>query len=370
MKKLKIAIATDWLVKNGGAEKVLIDLIEAFKEHDVTLVTSIYNKNLKEFEETKKLLTNLNKIPFCVKFYKLFFPLMPNAFRNLNLDNFDIVINSNWALSKCIKTNTKTFHIAYMHNPTRYLWCDAKNYFQSSIPNFIYTIIKPILHKLRNIDFLNARNFDFIICNSKTVQKRIKKYYRLNSTVIYPASHTKYKQQEKIEKEYYVALGRLKGFKKFDLIIETFNQNKKNLVIIGEGEEETKLKKMSRKNIKFLGRVSDEIRDKYLQSAKALIFPQDEDFGIAIVDALRNKIPVIAYKKGGATEIINKNCGIFFENQTPKDINEAILKFEKLKFDKELIYKRSMDFEKTNFQQNVKKLILTEYEKYKKTYIN
>jgi len=370
MKKLKIAIITDWLVKIGGAEIVLKDIIDAFEGHDITLITSVYNKNLKEFKEHKKILTFLNKIPFSSKIYKLLFGLMPYTFRNINLDEFDIAINSNWALSKCIKTNVNTFHIGYVHNPTRYLWCDSKNYFLSSGPKWIYTLLKPILHQLRQIDFINAKNFDYIVCNSKTVQKRIKKYYRLDSKVLNPASHTIFKPQKKLDEEYYVSLGRLKGFKRFDLTIKAFNKNKKNLVIIGEGEEENQLKKLANKNIKFLGRVSDQTRDKYLQNAKALIFPQEEDFGITIIDALRNKIPVIAFKKGGAKEIINKDCGIFFEKQTVGAINIAINEFETMRFDKEKIYEKSLKYDKKNFQENFKKIVLSEYEKYKEKYID
>lgn len=370
MKKLKIAIITDWLVKIGGAEVVLKDIIDAFKDHDITLITSVYNQNLKEFNQHKKILTFLNKIPFSSKIYKILFGLMPFAFRNINLDKFDIAINSNWALSKCIKTNVKTFHIGYVHNPTRYLWCDSKNYFLSSGPKWIYNLLKPTLHKLRKIDFINAKNFDYIICNSETVQKRIKKYYRLDSKVLNPASHTEFEPQKKLKEDYYVSLGRLKGFKRFDLTIKVFNKNKKNLVIIGEGEEENQLKKLANNNIKFLGRVSDELRDKYLQNAKALVFPQEEDFGITIIDALRNKIPVIAFKKGGAKEILNKDCGIMFEKQNTEDLNKAIKKFEKLKFDKEKIYQRSLKYDRKSFQQNLQKIVLSEYEKYKKKYIN
>ena len=370
MSKIKIAIVTDWLVKIGGAEKVLLDILECYPNADI--YTSVYNPNLKEFHNYNVITSYLQKIPLAYKFYKLFFGCMTGAFENFNFDKYDLVINSNWALSKCILTKPKTLHIAYMHNPTRYLWADGKDYFLRSMPKTLFNLLKPSLHKLRNLDFLASRRIDKIICNSYTVQKRIQKYYRLESQVIHPASDTKYEKLNRIEKgEYYVALGRLKGFKRFDLIIKAFNKNGKKLIIIGEGEERGQLENLiTSQKIKLLGYISDKARNAYLQHAKGMIFPQEEDFGITIVDALINGCPVIAYQKGGATEILNSKCGMFFKNQTYNDLNETITKFEKVNFDSEKIQNQAKNFCPTRFKKEFQKIVNQLYATHQKKHSN
>ena len=370
MKKLKIAIVTDWLVKIGGAEKVLLDLIKCYPEADI--YTSVFNPKLTEFQNQKIYTSWIQKIPFAYKFYKLFFGFMPKAFESFDFSEYDIVINSNWALSKCILTDVKTMHIAYMHNPTRYLWADSKDYFERSLPKFCFKILQPTLHKLRTIDFLASQRIDCIISNSKTVQKRIHKYYRRKSTVVHPATDTIYEKTNKIEKgEYYVALGRLKGFKRFDLIIKTFNELDKKLIIIGDGEQKNNLQKMCLKNnIKFLGRVSNKIRNAYLQHAKGMIFPQEEDFGITILDSLVNQCPVIAYQKGGAKEILNKNTAIFFKEQNVASVKKAIMQLEKCTLKKSDMTKLAQSFTQKTFQEQIKKTIKEQYELHQKKYCN
>jgi len=353
---MKIAIVTDWLNAKGGAEQVTQHIAEIYPEADI--FTSIYKaENFPVFKDRKIYTSFINKLPFAHKLHFLYLFLMPYAFENMNFDNYDLVINSNWACSKGIITNVDTKHIIYMHNPTRYLWDDCHKYLeQYNIPKILKFIAKPFLNKLRNWDYIASQRNDGIICNSSVVQKRIKKYYNLDSIVINPAfKDRKIKINEKKE-NYYVAGGRLIPYKQFELIIKAFNKNKKNLKIYGKGRLLEQLKKLNtNQNTQFLGYIDDKTHQNLLENAKAFLFPQKDDFGIVAAESIQHGCPVIAYKKGGIVDIIkDKNNGIFFEEQNEDSLNKAIENFEKMHFSSQEIAKSSHQFTKKEFQSKIK----------------
>ena len=153
-------------------------------------------------------------------------------------------------------------------------------------------------------------------------------------------------------------IARLRPYKKVDLVIKAFNRLRIPLVIIGAGEEEGYLKNIARENIKFLGGVDDKTKIKYLSQCKALIHPQEEDFGIAAVEAMASGRPVIAYRSGGALETIVENeTGIFFDEQTWESLSNEIIHFDTKKFDPEKIRQHSRRFSRENFEQKISDFI-------------
>jgi len=356
---MKIAIVTDWLNSKGGAEKVTQHIAEIYPEADI--YTSIYKEeNFPAFKNRKVYTSFINKLPFAHKLHFLYLFLMPFAFENMNFDNYDLVINSNWACSKGIITNVDTKHIIYMHNPTRYIWDDCHKYLdQYNVPKFIKFLAKPFLSKLRNWDFVASQRNDGIICNSSVVQKRIKKYYHLNSKVINPAFEDRNIKIKEKKENYYLAGGRLIPYKQFEIIVRAFNQNKKNLKIYGKGRLLENLKKLNTNpNTEFLGYVDDQTHQNLLENAKAFLFPQKDDFGIVAAESIQHGCPVIAYKKGGVVDIIkDKQNGIFFNEQNENSLIKAIEKFEKMHFSSKEIAKSSQQFTKQEFQSKIKAYI-------------
>ena len=251
---------------------------------------------------------------------------MPFAFENMNFDNYDLVINSNWACSKAL-LRTWIQNTSYICIIQPIHWDDCHKYLdQYNVPKFIKFLAKPFLSKFRNWVFVASHRNDGIICISSAVQKRIKKYYHLDSKVINPAFEDRKIIIKEKKENYYLAGGRLIPYKQFELIVRTFNQNQKNLKIYGKGRLLEKLKKInSNPNTEFLGYVDDKTHQNLLENAKAFLFPQKDDFGIVAAESIQHGCPVIAYKKGGVVDIIkDKQNGIFFNEQNEKSLIQVL----------------------------------------------
>jgi glycosyltransferase involved in cell wall biosynthesis len=201
---------------------------------------------------------------------------------------------------------------------------------------------------------------DFLISNSVYTQKRIKKYYRRKSQIIYPPIEMRSDQTNKNEKKCFITISRLSTYKKIDKIVKVFNELDLPLIIIGEGKERKKLEKIAGEKIKILGWQSDKKMDEYLSKAKAFIFPSLDDFGIAPVEAMARGVPVIAFKKGGALEYVEEGkTGEFFDYQEEESIKKAIEKFliQEKKYDREYIINQAKKFSKERFKIEIKNFI-------------
>jgi glycosyltransferase involved in cell wall biosynthesis len=351
MKYKKIAIVHDFLSQNGGAEKVLEVLSEMFPDAPIYTLF-IDRKKIKQFNDKKIVESFLAKIPFMRRFYQLFLPLIPIAFESFDLREYDLVISSCSAFSKSIITNPETKHVCYCHTPTRYLWSDKDDYLNNLKFSFILKpILYPFIHFLRLLDEHGSKRVDDFIAISKNVENRIKKFYRRDSVIIFPPTDTEKFSTSEIKKNYFITGGRLVSYKKFDLVIRAFNKNGLKLKIFGIGRDFNKLKKIAKANIDFLGFVSDFERNKLISEAKAFINPQLEDFGLTAVEAVALGTPLIAYRGGGALEIVDEGVnGIFFENQNEEFLQKAINKFNQLEFDSQKVRETSKKFDISVFK--------------------
>lgn len=364
---MKVALVYDRVNKWGGAERVLLHLHEMFPT--APLYTSVYNPETATWAKVfPKVHTSfLQKIPFLKTHHELVPFLMPLAFSQFSFDKYDLVVSVTSEFAKNINTNGKTKHICYCLTPTRYLWSGYDEYFKNKIFKFIAT---PLVSYLRKVDIKAAGKPDEMIAISTEVQKRIKKYYKRNSEVVFPpVAFSSHRENSLLrdfvarssfsldEKSYFLIVSRLVPYKKVDLAIEAFNENGLPLVIVGTGSEKAKLKKMANKNIKFVGFVSEPKLKTYYKNSIALIFPQKEDFGLVAVEALSYGKPIIAYKAGGALDIVieNKN-GIYFKRQDVKSLNAAIEKFFTMKFNNAIIATTACRFSGSSFRRKILKL--------------
>ncbi|SRR5258708_6550711 len=347
---MKTAIVYDRINKFGGGEQVLLTLHEIFPK--AILFTSVYSKkNAKWAEVFPEVKTSfLKHIPFAENHHEFFALLMPLAFESFNFNEYDLVITVTSEAAKGIITNPNTKHICYMLTPTRYLWSGYNEYFSNKILRILFL---PLINYLKNWDKVAANRPDKIIAISGVVEKRIKRYYNLDSKIIFPPVEISHNQKKHdIKEKYYLIVGRLVKYKKIDLAIKAFNELGFPLVIVGTGREEKKLKRLAHDNIHFAGFVSHEELSKYYSNALALIFPQNEDFGITAVEAESFGVPVIAYKRGGALDtVIDNKTGIFFKEQTKASLVKAVVKFGKIKFNKKLIIENAQKFSKERFKK-------------------
>jgi glycosyltransferase involved in cell wall biosynthesis len=359
----KVALVYDRVNKWGGAERVLLTLHEIFP--DAPLFTSVYDqKNANWAKIFSEIIPSyLQKIPYFQDKHEFLGTFMPGAFESFDFSKFNLVISVTSEAAKGVITGPETRHICYCLTPTRYLWSAYDIYFPRGSP--LRPLAEPAVRYLRQWEKMAAKRPDRMIAISSAVKKRIKKYYDRDSQIIFPPveinkfSNSKLNEKWKMRNgKYFLIISRLVPYKKVDLAVKAFNKLGYPLVIIGKGSEERKLKKMAKKNIKFVGEVAEKKLIGYYQEAKALIMPQEEDFGIVAVEAQAMGTPIIAYKAGGAIDtVIEGKTGIFFEKQNVKSLMEVIKKFNKFKFNREDLIKNAVRFSKERFKKEFLDLI-------------
>ena len=328
----KVALVYDRVNKWGGAERVLLALHEMFP--DAPLYTSVYDEKKAPWAKVfPKVYTSfLQHIPFAKSNHELFGWLMPFAFESFStaggarFDKYDLVISVTSEAAKGIITKPCTIHVCYCLTPTRYLWSHYDLYFKNPI---MRSISKPIVRYLKNWDKIAAQRPDRIISISSEVERRIKKYYNRDSEIIYPPVKAPGTRQKALgTRHHYLVVSRLVPYKRVDLAVKAFNKLKLPLVVVGTGSQANNLKLIAKNNIKFVGEVSEEELVKYYEGAKALIMPQEEDFGIVAVEAQFFGVPVIAYKKGGALDtVVEGRTGTFFLKQEVDNLASAVAQF-------------------------------------------
>lgn len=365
---MKVALVCDWLTNVGGAEKVLLRIHKIYP--DAPIYTSKYDKKGIDWFNDADVRTGwLQKFPTC--FRRLLGPFRQRYFSRLDLSEYDLVISVTGAEAKAVKA-PNGLHISYCHVPTQYYWQMYDEYvknpgfgvFNPVVRFFFKLLVKP----LRKADLRAAQNPDYFVTISKYARDAIKKYYGREAVIIYPPVEIEYfkikqekvKPVEKYVENSYIMTSRQVNWKRIDLAVRACEMTQRHLVVIGEGPEHRKLVKMAKgfDFVKFLPLMKKEKLARYLRVGKGYLFPSLEPFGIAPVEALAAGCPIIAFGEGGARDYVQdgKN-GILFEKQTVKSLAEAILKFEKMKFDRGKVSKTADKFSEERFDTELKNFI-------------
>lgn len=356
---MKIALVHDYLVQNGGAERVLECFTELFPY--APIYTIVYDAQAMHGAFANKTIhtSYLQNLPFARKRHRIFPPLMPPAIEEFDFSKYDIVLSDSSSYAKGIITKPETLHVCYMHTPMRYAWDDCQKYTKDFyFPNVIKKVIPFAMNYIRLWDRISADRVDRFIANSNFVAKRIFKYYRKDSIVIHPPVNVNNFFVDDNPGEYYLMVGRLIAYKRHDIAIEAFNKLGLPLKIAGRGPELKRLRKIAGPNVEFLGRVSDRELPSYYAKCKGFIFPQEEDFGIVAIEAMASGRPLIAYRGGDIPEHVEEGkTGLFFDEQTPEAVVEVVKKFEKLEFDADFIRQRALKFDREIFKANIKDYI-------------
>ena len=366
---MKVALIHDHLAQDGGAERVLKVLAEIFPDAPIyTLLCD--QKNIDKYYSHRHIETSIiQKLPGGVSHYQWYMPFMPMAVEFFDLSKYDLVLSDTSSFAKGVITSTHTLHICYCHTPTRYLWSDTHQYINELKYNkYFKKIISLVLSYIRMWDKLAADRVDKFIANSKFIAKRIQKYYHQPSTVIYPPVETEKFSISSDVSDYFLIGGRLAPYKRVDIVVETFKKIDKKLKIFGNGVDLERLKKIANKheNIEFLGQVSDEIKADLYSHCLAFINPQEEDFGITVVEAMASGRPVIAYQSGGALETVKAGItGEFFSQQTVESLSKILVDFDSSKFDPKVIKQHAEQFSIEIFKKKINDFIDGEYEKFK-----
>ncbi len=364
---MKIALVHDYLIQDGGAERVLQVFQDMWPEAPTFALLHDPKRVGRAFDGKDIRTSFLQGVPFALRKYKWFLPLMPAATEHHNLNDYDVVLTSTSAFAKGVITRPETLHLCYCHTPTRYLWSDTHSYVNElGLPRPIKKLMPYMLSGLRVWDRHAAERVDRFIANSETVKRRIRKYYQRDSRVIHPPVETARFSIAPRVGDYYVAGGRLVTYKRFDVIVQAFNKLGRPLKIFGEGPEMAKLRAMAKKNIEFLGKVSETDKAELYRRGLAYLHPQEEDFGITAVEAMASGRPVIAYRRGGAQEtVVEGVTGEFIEEQSWEELANLIIRFRPEDYDPRAIREHAKKFDTGLFQEKIRDLVDAGWEQWR-----
>jgi glycosyltransferase involved in cell wall biosynthesis len=357
---MRIALVHDWLNGMRGGEKVLETLCELYP--DATLFTLIY-----EPDKVSPILRKMNvishpvlsKLPLAKSHYRYYLPLFPHFIEQFDLTGYDLVISTSHCVAKGVIIPPEAFHLCYCFTPMRYAWDQYHQYFPANKKGICSVLIPFIMTHLRNWDQKTADRVDQFVAISENISRKIYKYYRRESTILYPPVDTDFFYPEDCTiEDFYLIVSALVPYKRIDIAIQAFNELNLPLKIVGKGPEMAQLAAKARSNVAFLGWQDDLAIRALYSRCQALIFPGEEDFGIVPLEAMSCGRPVIAYAKGGALETVKEGInGIFFYNQTADSLIEAIKNFKTSYFSEKIIRESISNFSRELFKENFKQLV-------------
>lgn len=359
---MRVALVHDFLVKLGGAERVLKSLSEIYPDAPIFCLLYDEEKVGKVFDKSRIRTSFLQDYPkFLRKRYPLLLPKIPRAVEEFNLEEFDLVISSNTAYAHGVIVPMECKHVCYCHSPIRFAWDWSNEYREEKGIKGLKTIAYSYLMKrLRVWDRVASDRPDLYVANSDNVKRRIKKYYDQDSVVVYPPVEVERFASQKENEDYFLIVSTLTPYKRIDLAIELFNKLGRKLIIIGSGSDRKRLEGMAEDNIEFLGFKEDEVVKEYMRNCRAFIFPGEDDFGITPVEAMACGKPVLAYGKGGALEtVVPGETGELFDDPTVEAMEDGLgrLLYNEHFYSSRAIRKHAQQFSSELFKENFKKAV-------------
>lgn len=343
MSELKVAIVHDWLPTIGGAERVLEQLTKIFPSADIyTLFDFLTEEQRALFGGCPIIPSYLNRLPSVHRYYRNLLPFCPGAIEAFDLEGYDLIVSSSYAVAKGVITGAHQTHVSYVHSPARYAWDLTHHYLKQTGGNrgIKGALMRHLLKRFRIWDYRTANGVDVFLANSQYIAKRIWKVYRRQAEVVYPPVDIERFQSREEKGNFFLTASRMVPYKRMDLIVESFTQMPDyELRVIGEGPEYAKISRIAKghPNIQLLGFQSTDVLVDQMKRARAFVFAAEEDFGIVPVEAQACGTPVVAYKAGGTLETIRDYdddpsiaTGLLFEAQTIDSLCAAIRRFDRL----------------------------------------
>ncbi len=346
-----------------GGEKVLETLCEMFPE--APLYTLLHNRGTVSASiERHPIHTSfLQRLPGVARSYRHYLPLYPLAVRQLDLRGYDFVISSSHAVAKSVRASPAR-HLCYCHSPMRYAWDQFDTYFGPERVGRIASalVYRPILGGLARWDAATASRVDRFVANSGYVAQRIRRYYKRDATVVHPPVDTEFfRPGTSPAHAHYLIVSALVPYKRVDLAIRACGQIGASLRIVGHGPEQLALQSLAGATgakVTFLGAPSnEELRDQY-RTARAVLLPGEEDFGIVPVEAQACGTPVVAFGRGGACEtVVPGQTGLFFGEASPASLAQALQALETTTFDADVIRRHAERFSRARFAAELRQVV-------------
>lgn len=354
---MRVCIIHDYLTHMGGGERVLEAIAEAFPEAPIYTLVYDPGQVRVSFDPGRIRTSFLQRFPGARRSHRYFpLALMPFAIEQFDISQFDVVISNAHSFGKGIITPASTLHISYCMTPTRYAWDGSHRYVREfSSSHWFQKFAPPAISYIRLWDYMASKRVDKYLTLSKYVAGRIQKYYGRSSEVIYPPVDTDRFSPSEGVGEYYLVVSRLVPYKRVDIAISAAERLGKPLKIAGTGPELQELQALAGPNTEFLGFVPDSDLPQLYRNAKALLFPQEEDFGITPLEAAASGVPTVAYGRGGALEtIVPGKTGVLFFKQTVESIVQAMEVLESTTWNKGEIRAHAESFSRDRFIREIK----------------
>lgn len=366
---MHVALIADWLPTFGGAEHVIAELNVLWPAAPIFTTVARHGR-LGPLDRAEIRTSGLQKWYRLLRRHELLLPWMPQAVERMDLRGFDVIVSSSHAVAKGVIPPSNAIHICYCHTPMRYAWEMEDEYLRDfRVPKTLHRTAKRFLKSIRRWDLTTSKRVDVFIANSSTTQERIERTYGRESTVIRPPvgdsffSHPLLSHEQK---KYFLAIGRLVPYKRFDLLIETANRLALPLKIAGTGHDEKRLRRLAGPSVEILGYVPDDRLPTLYARAKAVLFPQVEDAGVVPLEAQACGTPVIALGIGGVRDTVEDGVtGIFFAEQTVAALENALERFGRLSFDPEILRAHARRFSSEKFREQIAHVVEREWRRRK-----
>ncbi len=352
---MRTAIVHDYFIQLGGAEKVAEEIVRMMPDSVLLSTVALRSRLPKSLANREIRTTWMQHLPKLKDWYRLYFPLYPFAVESLDLSEFDLIISSSSGYAKGVRTRPDAVHVCYCHTPMRWVWSFDHYSARENMNPLKRSALSWMMSPLRQWDLKASKRPDYYVANSKTVAERIKLIYNRPSYVIHPPIELNRFVPVDEQDDYYLILSRLVSYKRIDIAVEACTRLRRRLVVIGEGPDRARLEALAGPTVTFLGRLGDSEVEHYASRCQALLFPGEEDFGMAPLEIASAGRPTIAYRAGGAMEtIIEGLTGVFFNRQDPVDVMRAIEEFEQIEWSSHVLCRHAQGFSPEVFQNSFK----------------
>ena len=354
----RVALVHDFLLDVRGAERVFAEICATWPEAD--LFTAVYDEAGTEgrFAARRPATSFLQRIHPTARSFRPLLPLYPHAVEAFDLRGYDTVISSSSAWAHGVLVEPGAVHVCYCHNPFRYAWSEREATLAARHP-LVRPLLRVLLNRWRQWDWIAAQRVDRYVANSHVTAARIRRYLGRDAAVLHPPVRTdRFRPGRTPPGDHYVVLGELMAHKRVDVAIRAFNALRRPLVVVGDGPEQRRLRRLAGPTVTFAGRVRDERVAELLESARALVVCAAEEFGIAAVEALAAGRPVIALGEGGVLESVTEGVtGTFYGANDPAVLAEAVARFDAASIDPRACRAAAERFGAERFRRKLRALV-------------
>lgn len=354
-----IAIFHDNFAQMGGAERVAAALASVLPGAALHTTLSAPEKLIRALRERDIRTTWMQHLPKPGRYYRHYFLLYPFAVETADLRQYDVVLSSCFGYAKGVHTRRDALHVCYCYTPMRWVWRSDDYLARERLSTIQRRMLETLLAPLRRWDLRASRRPDHFVTSSQVVAARIRACYGREATVIPPPIDVDRFQISPDVDDFYLIVSRLSAYKRIDLAIAACDQLGRRLIVIGDGPDRARLEQLAGPKVTFMGRQPDAVVNHAISRCRALLFPGEEDFGLAPLEANAAGRPVIAWRGGGALETVREDeTGMFFDEPTAAAITAAMTRLERHSWDPSRLRTHASAYDRPVFQRRIRDFLM------------